>query len=251
MRIRWWEIVLATLLVLVALLWLVAGLYLAGLVMLFLLLFAFASRAEVVERNVAGSHARTRALLALIRAVALLAILVVVGALVWVGDRDEWTDDTPGTVAVFALAGLAIYLMRDIDRYTDEAIDYFIGGRAERRVAQELEPLREQGWTIAHNVPREGRGNLDHFVTGSTGAFAIETKSGRFRAADRGDAISNAIWAREKFGERFVKAVLCVGTDPPEQPRRDLHGKSECWIIGPSQLRDWLVAHKWVPRRTS
>lgn len=248
MQMRWWEIVIATVLVLLALLWLVGGLVVPGLVLLFLLAFAIASRAEVVERNVAGAHTRTRALLALIRAVALAAILIVVVVFVVVADRRDWTDETSGVVAVFALAGLSIYLMRDVDRYTDEAVNYFLGGRAERRVSHELEPLREQGWTIAHNVPRESRGNLDHFVSGPTGAFAIETKSGKYRAADRGQAISNAIWAKEKFGKRFVTAVLCVETGPPDQPKMELHGKSECWILGPAQLREWLLVHTWAPR---
>jgi hypothetical protein len=122
-------------------------------------------------------------------------------------------------------------------------------GRAERLVAHQVEPLRELGWTIAHNVPREGGGNLDHFLSGPTGAYAIETKSGKYRAADRGQTISNAVWAKEKFGVRFVTAVLCVETNPPEEPRRELHGQSECWVLGPAQLHDWLLAYRWTPRR--
>lgn len=50
---RWWEIVVATLLVLLALLWIAGGLLVAGLVLLFLLTL-------IVERYVAGAHARTR-----------------------------------------------------------------------------------------------------------------------------------------------------------------------------------------------
>jgi hypothetical protein len=111
-------------------------------------------------------------------------------------------------------------------------------------VASALEPLRERGWTIAHNIPREGRGNVDHFVSGPTRSFAIETKSGKYRAADRGQAISNAIWAKEKFGKRFVTAVLCVTTDPPDQPQNELHGRSQVWVVGPAQLRDWMVRYR-------
>jgi hypothetical protein len=88
----------------------------------------------------------------------------------------------------------------------------------------------------------------DHFLTGPTGAFAIETKSGKYRAVDRGQAVSNAIWAREKFGERFVTAVLCVLTDAPGQPRKELHGKGEVWVIGPAQLREWIVGHRSFPK---
>jgi hypothetical protein len=166
-----------------------------------------------------------------------------------VADRRDWTEDTSGVVAVVAMAGLAIYLLRDMERYADEAINNLLGGRAERLVAHQVEPLRELGWTIAHNVPREGGGNLDHFLSGPTGAYAIETKSGKYRAADRGQTISNAVWAKEKFGVRFVTAVLCVETNPPEEPRRELHGQSECWVLGPAQLHDWLLAYRWTPRR--
>jgi hypothetical protein len=247
-RLRWWEVLLGIVPLVIALLWLAGGLVIPGVVLVCLLAFAVASRARIVERQVAGAHTRTRAVLALTRSLALLVILVVVLALLWVVDRRDWTDGTPGLIASYALSGLAIYLLRDVARYADEAVDYFIGGDAERRVAKVLEPLRELGWTIAHNVPREHRGNLDHFLTGPTGAFAIETKSGKYRAVDRGQAVSNAIWAREKFGERFVTAVLCVLTDAPGQPRKELHGKGEVWVIGPAQLREWIVGHRSFPK---
>jgi hypothetical protein len=247
-RLRWWESVLGIVPLLIALLWIAGGLVVPGIVLLCLLAFAAASRASIVERQVAGAHARTRALIALTSSLALLAILGVVVALVWVIDQREWRSETPGLIAAYALVGLAIYLLRDVTRYADQAFDYFVGGRAERRVAQALEPLRELGWTIAHNIPRDGRGNLDHFVTGPTGSFAIETKSGRYRATDRGQVVSNAIWAKEKFGKRFVTAVLCVTTVAPEQPRKELHGNAEVWVLGPSQLCPWLLAYRWVPK---
>lgn len=135
MRIRWWEIVVATLLTLVALLWLLGGLYVPGLVLLFLLAYLIASRAQVVERNVAGAHSRTHAVLALIRAVALFAILIVAVVLVWISGRRDWDDETPGRVAVFALAGLSLYLMRDIST------------------------LRRRGARLLHRWPRRAASN--------------------------------------------------------------------------------------------
>lgn len=250
-RFRWWELALGVVPLLIALLWLAGGLIVPAIVLLSLLAFAAASRATIVERQIAGAHARARALLALTSSLTLLAILAVVVALAWVVDRRDWTSETPGLIAAYALAGLAVYLLRDVTRYGDEAVSYFIGGRAERRVAAALEPLRELGWTVAHNIPRDGRGNVDHFITGPIGSFAIETKSGKYRATDRGQAISNAIWAKEKFGKRFVTAVLCVTINPPEEPRKELHGKGEVWVVGPSQLRSWLLAYRWVPRSPS
>jgi hypothetical protein len=168
-RLRWWEVLLGIVPLVIALLWLAGGLVIPGVVLVCLLAFAVASRARIVERQVAGAHARTRAVLALTRSLALLVILVVVLALLWVVDRRDWTDGTPGLIAAYALSGLAIYLLRDVARYADEAVDYFIGGDAERRVAKVLEPLRELGWTIAHNVPREHRGNLGSFPYGTDG----------------------------------------------------------------------------------
>jgi hypothetical protein len=76
----------------------------------------------------------------------------------------------------------------------------------------------------------------DHFVSGPYGAYAIETKHGRNRAADRNQAIANAVWAKEKFGLRWVNAVLCVGTDPPSEPIKQGHA----WVIGSRQLVEFL-----------
>ena len=92
--------------------------------------------------------------------------------------------------------------------------------------------LRAEGWSIAHDLPRDSGGNVDHFVTGPRGAFAIETKKGRNRAGARGQAASNAAWAKEKFGERWVNAILCVGTDSPPQPTK----QGYVWVVGVADL---------------
>jgi hypothetical protein len=106
----------------------------------------------------------------------------------------------------------------------------------EREVAHKLDVLREQGSSVAHDLKKDFGGNVDHFVTGPTGAFAIETKSGKNRAAARNQAISNAVWAKEKFGHRWVTAVLCVGTEPPPQPHKHGH----VWVTGTDDLAQLL-----------
>jgi hypothetical protein len=85
-------------------------------------------------------------------------------------------------------------------------------------------------------VRKDGGGNVDHFVSGPTGAFAIETKRGANRAAARNQAISNAVWAKDKFGSRWVTAILCVGTEPPPQPVRQSHA----WVLGTADLIEFL-----------
>ena len=60
----------------------------------------------------------------------------------------------------------------------------------------------------------------------------LETKRGRDRAGSRGQAVSNAVWAKEKFGERWVTAILCVGTDPPPLPAK----QGYVWVVGVTDL---------------
>ena len=38
------------------------------------------------------------------------------------------------------------------------------------------------------------------------------------------------------------------GANPPEEPLLASHGNAEIWVLGPSQLPEWLLAHRWVPK---
>jgi len=228
----------------------VAGHWVGGTVIVSCTAFMAASRARVVERNIAGFHARTQGTLLLLRAVALFAIYVLLVYGWFVMHREHWTRDRHGLVAFYATIGLAIFLLREIRDLGNDADRWLRGSDFEEAVAAVMDPLREQGWTVVHNVLRDdGGGNVDHFLTAPRGpAFAIETKSGKLRASDRGQAISNAIWAKNKFGVRFVHAVVCVGTEPPENPVQVLHGRSQVWVAGVPQLPKWLVS--FAPQQT-
>lgn len=60
--------------------------------------------------------------------------------------------------------------------------NHYLGWFGERMTAEELEPLREKGWKIFHDVPVERGGyecNIDHVAVGPGGVFAIETKMRR------------------------------------------------------------------------
>jgi Nuclease-related domain len=237
-RLRWWEIAGLALPLLAAGLFYASGHWVGGTVVVSAVIFVAASRARIIERNIAGFHARMRGTLLLLRAIALFSVYVLLVYGWFVMRSEHWTRDRHGLVAFYATAGLAIFLVRDIRQLGNEADRWLRGGETEEAVAAELDPLREEGWVAVHNVVRDdGGGNVDHFVSSPDGvAFAIETKAGRLRAADRGQAISNAIWAKEKFGARFVTAVVCVGTDAPEEPLLVRHGNATVWILGRSQL---------------
>jgi Nuclease-related domain len=237
-RVRWWEGVLLCLPGSLSVVFLLGGQIAAGLVLAALVVVLVVSRAQIIERNVAGGYARTRALLLLSRWAALLAIYGVVLWLFFVMHDEHWTRDRHGRVAFWALVGLAFFLAREAYRVGEVAGDWWLGSETEREVAQLLDPLRAEGWLVTHDIKKDGGGNVDHFVSNPSGAFAIETKSGRHRAADRGQAISNAAWAKQKFGQRWVTAILCVGTDPPAVPEQ--HGYA--WVLGKSDLVEFLQA---------
>jgi hypothetical protein len=150
--VRWWEGLLGVSGFALALLFLVAGELVAAVVLAALVAFTLAHRAQVAERELAGDYARRRAYLGLVETAALFSIYVVICALFVVIEIDHWTSDTHGTVAMYALAGLAFLLLRELQRYGDEAVNWLLGSREEMRVGQELEPLREQGWFVTHNL---------------------------------------------------------------------------------------------------
>lgn len=63
-----------------------------------------------------------------------------------------------------------------------ESRDRYLGYFGERLVAENLEPLKQQGWRVFHDVPATSNGhafNLDHVVVGTGGVYTIETKTRR------------------------------------------------------------------------
>lgn len=80
--------------------------------------------------------------------------------------------------ALALVLGGAWYLAREMFRRGN----YYLGWFGERMTAEELEPLREQGWRVFHDVPAERGGiefNIDHVLVGPGGVFSIETKMRR------------------------------------------------------------------------
>lgn len=77
-------------------------------------------------------------------------------------------------VGSFAIAGTSwatIKLMESRDWRWEE------GARGEFLVGEELEKLYKEGFHVFHDYYSVDRGNVDHFVVGPPGVFAIETKA--------------------------------------------------------------------------
>lgn len=85
------------------------------------------------------------------------------------------------TVVVFA--GTFWLAVRLFAARTRESGNRYLGYFGERVVAEQLEPLKQEGWRIFHDVPgasAQGRAfNLDHVAVGPGGVFVIETKTRR------------------------------------------------------------------------
>ncbi len=115
--------------------------------------------------------------------VAMLVPLVVCGAVLLVIQKipQQWLPF--GLVAAIIVLGVSLWLAARWLRlrWNRDANDY-LGFFGERYVAEFLEPLKQEGWRIFHDVPCEGatgKFNLDHVVVGPNGVWVIETKTRR------------------------------------------------------------------------
>jgi Nuclease-related domain len=237
MRLTRWQIAGASTFALLALLLILGGDYVSGPVLLAIVVLVVLGRVEIVEKQLAGSYDRARWRLGLAQTLVLLTIYVaVLGVFVFAAVQHWATLDARGRVAIWGLAGFAWLLYREMDRRGDEAINWLKGTRAEESVGARLDQLRSEGWEVVHNLKKDFGDNVDHVAWSERGAYAIETKSGRFRHRDLPQAIANAVWVKEKFGARWVTAVLCVTEDPPSHPRQ--YGYA--WVLGPNDVQHWL-----------
>jgi len=123
--------------------------------------------------------------------VALMVLPVLGGAGVLAGLQQAQVGN-PGSrmglalaTALVVLAGGAWYLAREAIRRGN----HYLGWFGERMTAEELDPLRERGWRVFHDVPAESgkqEFNIDHVVVGPGGVFSIETKMRRKGSARAG-----------------------------------------------------------------
>jgi hypothetical protein len=163
MHLSGWEATGAVTLALFAVLLLLGGDYVSGPVLLALVVLGVTSRLRIVEQNLAGSYDRSRWRVGLAQTLSLFAIYLAVLALVIVAAVRHWaTVDARGRVAVWALAGFAWLLFREMDRRGDEAINWLKGTRAEERVGEQLDQLQAEGWEVVHNLKKDFGGNVDH-----------------------------------------------------------------------------------------
>ena len=169
MTLRLWELSVAVVLLAMSLLFAVAGRFLEGTALAALVIFFIANRAGIIETSTAGGWAKTRSSLLLVQAAALFCIYALGAGLLVLAMLEHWSNDTRGAVATYALLGFLLLLYREFNARSEKAIDYLRGSRAEERVGAQLELLKAEGWTVAHDLPRDGWGNIDHLAWGERG----------------------------------------------------------------------------------
>ena len=146
-----------------------------------------------------------------------------------------------GAVLSLGAAWIAVVFRDEIFRRGDRAGDYVIGLRSERAVRDELSPL-ESRHLVRHDVSLPFGGNIDHVVCGPCGAFAIDTKTRRYRKADLPLARRRAKWLSTRLDNHWVTPVICLLNRELEPFQ---HGS--VWVVSASDLREWLEARRDRP----
>ena len=85
-------------------------------------------------------------------------------------------------ISVTVFVGAFIIAARWFSGRAKVGFNRYFGYFGERIVAEHLEPLKQQGWRIFHDVPCQNNGtkfNVDHVAVGPQGVFVIETKTRR------------------------------------------------------------------------
>lgn len=143
---------------------------------------------------------------------AYLSALVSVGFFSIGMQRDQSSRLT--TVVIFTLLSAGCTLMawrthRAMRRYR-------LGWRGELSVAEHLQNLIAGGYHLFHDVPGDGKWNIDHVAVGPAGVFAIETKARTKRPGPHREGDHEAV-----FDGKAIHFPMCADTKSPQQAERN------------------------------
>jgi hypothetical protein len=85
-------------------------------------------------------------------------------------------------ISIIGFLGVFYYAARWYSKRMAGGFNRYLGYFGERIVAEHLEPLKQMGWRIFHDVPGQNNGtkfNVDHVAVGPQGVYVIETKTRR------------------------------------------------------------------------
>jgi hypothetical protein len=111
-----------------------------------------------------------------------MPVLIAMVMLQWLARIPEVLQWAWVALVVAAFVGTFVFAARWFAGKTRLSYNHYLGYFGERIVAECLEPLKQEGWRIFHDVPGQNNGadfNLDHVAVGPGGIYAIETKTRR------------------------------------------------------------------------
>jgi hypothetical protein len=240
-----WRLPVAVLAVLFSLVLVLGGLVLEGVIISAVAMLWLVSHAGVAE-SAGIRFLHRRAYIEFAKIVLLAVLLLTAVAAIAVGFALGWNRHPEGPVMFSALYGVAILLMRELERCSKTFENHMDGGDAEVYVSELLQTLPDD-WRVEENWLRpDGRGNVDHIVVRPDGTwFAIETKSHRFRHAAAAQAVGGAVAVKVAHNVPWVVPVVCVVDETQPTSERAV-GRSKVWVVDRSRLLELL---KTVPLR--
>jgi hypothetical protein len=97
-----------------------------------------------------------------------------------------------------------------------------LGLLGEQSVAEQLQILQVEGYRVFHDIPGDGKWNVDHAAVGPAGVFAIETKARTKRPGKAGKRDHEA-----EFDGKTIRFPSGYDAEAPEQARRNAR-----WLAG-------------------
>ncbi len=111
--------------------------------------------------------------------------------------------------------------------------------RESERVVAALEELRKRGFQIVEDIGEEGDDTVAHLVSGPTGVFLVEAKSGRCTDEYLREARQRAAELFQEL-DTWVTPVVCPAGRSWQKPRR----KEKVWIVRRRQIAKWIAGRR-------
>jgi len=168
-------------------------------------------------------------------AIALALAFVAVDALVIMAVLSEWLERSTGVVAVLALAAIVLLLYRDDVAEAIATGNQMIGLAVDDSLSlRALDALRDEGWTVDHDVANARGTLIGTLVQGPSGAYIVQVRNRAYRLEHLRRARRDAAGLHGGVGGWVTPVlVLALRDDDP-------HRRNGVWIMGAEHLADWL-----------
>jgi hypothetical protein len=168
-------------------------------------------------------------------AIALALAFIAVDALVIMAVLSDWLERSTGVVAVLALAAIVLLLYRDDVAEAIATGNQMMGLAVDDTAAlRTLDALREEGWTVDHDVANARGTLIGTLVQGPSGAYIVQVRNRAYRLEHLRRARRDAAGLHGGVGGWVTPVlVLALRDDEP-------HRRNGVWIMGAEHLADWL-----------